>query len=217
MPKRLARLLVQRIEDPVVRVDVEPAVGDRGRKLEQLARVERPDRPVRRQQLDPLGRAGMGRVETPQRPDDALRLRRRHRPLRRRGRRELDGGRALDVPLLVHSIGDQDSRGERYEHQHHGARDEPPLPQRPENSGGVRRDTRAGGWRLGRRSGKLVGKSGLYAGPSTGIRTSESARQPSGFWRSQWPFRHTVPRMHAGGRSGPDRLPRSTRARASGS
>ncbi len=107
LPDHLAGAVVDGEEPPALLREVEAAVRDRGRKLEHVARLERPAQPERRAELEVLGGVRALHAQAVRRPreteDDAARPRRLGR-LRLLRRHELHRRRAplvFDRRLLV--------------------------------------------------------------------------------------------------------------------
>lgn len=116
LPDHLARPVMDGEEAAALLGEIEAAVGDRGRELEDMAGLERPAQPVRRAQLEvgrrvrPLDAQAVGRPREAE--DDPARARRLRRLLRLRGH-ELLGRRAalvVDRPLLVEPDADEKPR-----------------------------------------------------------------------------------------------------------
>jgi hypothetical protein len=120
LPRALPGLRVHGEHHARVVREVEPAVGDRGRELEQLARAEEPDAAVGRPQIVGADAVALGVVAV-ERPRDlverALRRRRRGRLwLLLLGRDELLGRGAANVGgllALVEDVPDREPAGEQ--------------------------------------------------------------------------------------------------------
>ena len=118
-PDRPAGARVESEEAAVERREVDTAIGDRRRELEERPAVEGPAAAVRRPELDAGGEAEAGSVEAVGGPGDGLVSSPRRRACGRRRRCvELDRRRAADVAALVVDV--QDVAGSHAE-EHHGA------------------------------------------------------------------------------------------------
>ena len=118
LPDHLAGAVVDGEEPPALLGEVQAAVSDRGRKLEHVARLERPAQPERRAELEVLGRVRALHPQAVRRPreaeDDAARPRRlgclcllrRHELLRGRAALVLDR-RLLVEPHAGQEAGDR--------------------------------------------------------------------------------------------------------------
>ena len=121
LPDDLARSVVERIEAPALLREIQPAVRNRGRELEHVARLERPAQPERRSKLEVLGGVRALHAQAVRRPreaeDDAAGPRRLGR-LRLLRRHELHRRRAplvLDRRLLVEPDAGEEARDRRGE------------------------------------------------------------------------------------------------------